>query len=345
MSAVARWIWEGRAPAARLLRLSLSPAAVGFRAAAALRASAYRAGLLPRTRLARPTIAVGNLAVGGAGKTPVSSWIAAFYAARRIRPAILLRGYGGDEAEVHQRAVPQAIVIENPDRASAARDAVRRGAEVIVLDDAYQRLDVLRDLDIVLVAAESLEGSLRTLPSGPWREAWAALGRAGLAVITRKRARPEAAEAAASWVRGWMRPGRPVAQAELRIAGFRGLWSGVAYGTATVFGARVLACAGVADPRSFAAQLEGLGARVVLEERPDHYVYRPADAGLLFRESRPMDRLVVTEKDAVKLRLVWPRREPEPLVAVLEVAWDAGREGVVEALERAIRLRGSRVEP
>src|SRR2546425_1286055 len=136
MCALARWLWESDDRTAGLLGAGLSPAAFAVRVAAAARAAAYRAGLLQRTKLPLPAVSIGNLATGGAGKTPVASWAAAFYAARGIRPAILLRGYGRDEGEVHRRAVPHAIVIETPDRIGAARDAMQRGARVIVLDDA-----------------------------------------------------------------------------------------------------------------------------------------------------------------------------------------------------------------
>ena len=81
------------------------------------RAGAYGRGWLATRPLPLPAVAVGNLAVGGAGKTPLAAWFAAFYAQRGLRPGILLRGYGGDEHRVHERLVPGAVVVPDPDRA------------------------------------------------------------------------------------------------------------------------------------------------------------------------------------------------------------------------------------
>src|SRR3989442_1002367 len=102
----------------------------------------------------------------------------AHYTRQRGRtPAILLRGYSADEPLVHRRLVPDGIVVPDPDRLAGARRAVERGADVLVLDDAYQLLGVARDLNIVLVSAESDRASRWPLPAGPWREGWEALGR------------------------------------------------------------------------------------------------------------------------------------------------------------------------
>src|SRR5437879_13884893 len=113
-----------------------------------LRAAPARADAV---RLPLPTIAVGNLSVGGTGKTPLAAWIAGYCAARGRTPGIRLRGYGGDEPLVHRRLVPQAVVVANPDRVAGAAAAQAQGARVLVLDDAYQLLGVGRDLNIAVV--------------------------------------------------------------------------------------------------------------------------------------------------------------------------------------------------
>src|SRR5437899_9441283 len=121
-----------------------------------LRAARGRADAV---RLPLPTIAVGNLSVGGTGKTPLAAWIAAYCARRGWMPGILLRGYGGDEPLVHRRLVPEAVVVANPDRVAGATAARAAGARVLVLDDAYQLLGVARDLNVAVVSAESWAGS------------------------------------------------------------------------------------------------------------------------------------------------------------------------------------------
>ena len=186
MLIVTRWLWAQRSPGARLLRLILIPPAYLYQFLSAARAKAYAMRLLPSEIPTVPTIAVGNLTVGGSGKTPIATWIAQYYASRGVRPGIVLRGYGHDEGDVHRLRTPDAVVVENPDRLAAAREAVARGAKVLVLDDAYQRLDVGRDLNIAVVSAESSRAVRWTLPAGPWREGWNALRRADLVIITRK---------------------------------------------------------------------------------------------------------------------------------------------------------------
>src|SRR5690242_4446166 len=190
---VISWLW-GPSTAARLTRTPLIPLAGAYWTVMKLRAARARADAV---RLPLPTIAVGNLSVGGTGKTPLAAWIAAYCAARGRTPGILLRGYGGDEPLVHRRLVPEAVVVANPDRVAGAVAARAQGARVLVLDDAYQLLGVGRDLNIVVVSAESAAASPWPLPAGPWREGRDALKRADLIVVTRKAASAEAAAALA----------------------------------------------------------------------------------------------------------------------------------------------------
>src|SRR5262245_19052581 len=129
MSARAHWVWNGESVAARTLRAGLTPPSFGLAAGTRLRASAYRRGLFRTHQLPLPSVSVGNLTVGGTGKTPVASWIAAQFAARGVFPGILLRGYGGgDEADVHRQLLPGAVVVEDPDRRRGARLARENGA-------------------------------------------------------------------------------------------------------------------------------------------------------------------------------------------------------------------------
>ncbi len=190
---VMRWLWTSRRPDARLARLALLPVSGLWRGAVAARGLAYRRGWLPVHDLPLPAVAVGNLTVGGSGKTPIAIWIARYYVGRGLRPGILLRGYGGDETLVHRHDVPEAVVVANPDRAVGAARGDGGGAEVLVLDDAYQRLDVRRDLNIAVVSAETTRAVRWPLPAGPWREGWSALERADALIVTRKRATADAA--------------------------------------------------------------------------------------------------------------------------------------------------------
>ena len=150
-----RWLWTSRRVDARLARAALLPFSAVWRAGMAARNLAFDRGWSAVRELPLPAVAVGNLTVGGSGKTPIASWIAAHYAARALVPGSLLRGYGRDEVLVHRHQVPGARVVADPDRFAGAERAMAQGAEVLVLDDAFQRRDVWRDYNIAVVSADA----------------------------------------------------------------------------------------------------------------------------------------------------------------------------------------------
>ena len=158
LDGAARWIWHARSLPAGLARAALLPAALAYRAVTWLRNAADDAGALPSRALPLPSIGVGNLAVGGAGKTPLCAYIARELGRRGIRSAVLLRGYGGDEAEEYRESAPGALVVAGRDRPASATRAAALGAEVLILDDCLQRRDIAVDAMLVLVAAESWRG-------------------------------------------------------------------------------------------------------------------------------------------------------------------------------------------
>ncbi len=331
---VMRWLWTSGRPDARLARLALLPASGLWRGAMAVRGLAYRRGWLQVHDLPLPSVAVGNLTVGGSGKTPIAIWIARHYVAGGLVPGVLLRGYGGDETLVHQHAVPGAAVIADPDRAAGAERALANGAQVLVLDDAYQRLDVRRDLNILVMSAETTRAVRWPLPAGPWRESWKALDRADAVIVTRKRATPEAAHALAREVEG--RVQGPVAIAHLGLKSLEGLVSGTRAPAAALAGKRVVAASGIADPDAFVAQVKRTGAAVQVATWKDHHDYRDEDVAWLAHAARRADHVVITQKDAVKLRDRWPHAVPEPLVAVLDLEWEEGGQRIAAALDAVV---------
>jgi tetraacyldisaccharide 4'-kinase len=331
---VMRWLWTSRRADARLARLALLPVSGLWRVAVGARRTAYRQGWLPVHDLPLPSVAVGNLTVGGSGKTPIAIWIARHYVARGLRPGILLRGYGGDETLVHQHSVPEAIVVADPDRAAGAERALARGADVLVLDDAYQRLDVHRDLNVLVMSAETTRAVRWPLPAGPWREGWDALDRADAVVVTRKRATAEAARTLASTLADRVRA--PIAIAHLGLGTLEGLVSGARRPASILAGKRVVAASGIADPDAFVAQTKATGAAVQVATWKDHHEYRDEDVAWLAHAARRADHVVITQKDAVKLRDRWPAAVPEPLVALLDLSWEEGGERFAAVLDAVV---------
>ena len=187
-------LWFSPALGARAARAALAPLELAYGGVVALRGRLYDAGVLPVHETRIPALGVGNLTVGGTGKTPLSAWLAGELAARGAQPAIVLRGYGDDEPLVHRILNPGITVIASADRVAGIERAAAAGCDIAVLDDAFQHRRAARTADVVLVSAERWSERRRLLPAGPWREPLSAARRAALVVVTRKSAPIEAAE-------------------------------------------------------------------------------------------------------------------------------------------------------
>ncbi len=287
--------WREAATAARLL----APVAVlyGAVAGARLRLRGRRAGV--------PVVCIGNLTVGGAGKTPAALAVARILAAAGERPGFLSRGYGGelagplavdparhgaaevgDEPLLLARAAPTVVARA---RVAGAKLAVAAGASVIVMDDGFQNPSLAKDFSVLVVDARRGIGNGRVIPAGPLRAPLRAqLARAHALVVagTALGAADVAADARARNV--------PVFQAHLEPdAGF----------IAAIGGGRVLAFAGIGDPEKFFATLTDAGIAVAATRSfPDHHRYTAAEAQALCDDA---DRegliLVTTEKDLARL--------------------------------------------
>ena len=287
--------WEREAP---WWSLALSPLSAAYGAGAAL----HRWSARPE-RASVPVISVGNLTVGGAGKTPVALCIAQRLAARGRTPALLSRGYGrrsrapmlvsadasvadvGDEPLLLARR--GLTVFVGPSRALLARLAVAQGADVLVLDDGLQHHALARDLDVVVADASNLVGNGRLLPRGPLREPVSALSRVqrGLLWLTRCDL-PRDSRAA-------QLPPWPVVESEYAAA---------PSASAALRGQRVFLFAGIARPESFEATVRAQGPSEVVGVRwfRDHYLYSKYTLQALRREAKGA-LLVTTEKDLVRI--------------------------------------------
>ncbi len=282
-----------------------------------------------------PTVSVGNLTVGGTGKTPLAAWFAAALRGRGLRPALLLRGYGDDEPLVHERLNPDVPVLVDAKRRRSGKRALAQGATALVMDDAFQHRRMPRDLDVVLLSADAWDGRVRLLPAGPFREPMAALRRAHLAVVTRKAATREQAAAVVDAVHG-VCPRIPVAVAYLapgRLVEWRG---GLSEAASAVNGLRILAASGIGSPGPFVAQLRATGADVQDVTFGDHHAFSDADVAMLASRAAGMSRVVCTLKDAVKLGPRWPRNAPGLWYLSQVVVWETGAEGVEALLDRLV---------
>jgi tetraacyldisaccharide 4'-kinase len=302
---IAETVWSGRGKGARTLRLLLSPIEIAYRSAVLMRGWLYDTGLFPTEDFSIPVVSVGNLSVGGTGKTPVVAWIARRLTEMGVKPGIVLRGYGGDETIVHQRLNAGVPVIVAPDRVRGIREAIAQGIDVAVLDDAFQHRRAARDADVVLIDADSWSGSTRLLPAGPWREPLRSARRANLVIITRKTAGKSTVDAASRAVAA-AAPNVPIAVVHLAPGDLRSTATGQTLPLHVVRGADLTAIAAIARPDSFFRQLTELGAVVRPHSFPDHHSFTSREARHLAAQASSSDFVVCTLKDAVKLESVWP---------------------------------------
>lgn len=313
-----------KGPAAAALRAALRLAETPYAAAVAWRNRRYDSGRWPVERVGVPVISVGNLTLGGSGKTPMVEWLARWLRRRDVRVTIVSRGYGAetgsqnDEALELEERLPDVPHLQNPDRVAAARLAIEEfECQAIVLDDGFQHRRLARDLDLVLVDALEPFGFGHVFPRGTLREPLAALARADAVALSRadlvepaERARLKAAVERYAPKTVWLE----AAHAPRRLISA----SGESRPIEELAGRRVAAFCGIGNPAGFRLTLERLGATIAgFREFPDHHAFQRSDIEELARWAESLDAslLVCTAKDLVKLRV--ERIGAKPLWAVV----------------------------
>jgi tetraacyldisaccharide 4'-kinase len=333
----------------RIVHIPLSMASGLYGAGVRARLWWYRVGGGRVRSLGRPVVSVGNLSVGGTGKTPIVIALGEALLSRGVGVAVLSRGYGGaleragglvsdgsgrpladwtqagDEPALIARRLPRATVIVGRDRAAVwSRVAPALGPGVCLLDDGFQHLAIARDENLLLLDATEPYADAALLPKGRLREPLSALARASAVVVTRvDQAAPGAVDAIETLVRR-VRSDLPLLYARFALTGLVEVGSGRAAPLDRLKGVRVLAAAGIGRFESFVASLERAGASVA-DAMPfrDHHPYRRADLDRILARARDAraELVVTTEKDAIKL---------ESLVRAGESLWAARVEARVE---------------
>lgn len=324
----------------RLLILLLAPFSFAYSLVQRLRAALYQTGILRSGRLPRPVISVGNITVGGTGKTPVTAHIARILMDQGYRVAVLSRGYGGsleghavvvsdgatvmlspkecgDEPFLLASTIPGLMVVIGTDRYAAGVLAMQQfQPDLFLLDDGFQHLQLQRDLNILLLDCSRPFGNGWGLPAGLLREPVSAVQRADLVIHTRC---PEGS-VSASTVKGI-----PNCSAHHRITDLVPLTGGIPVTASLLYEKKLLAFAGIAEPVQFFDALRALGLNLVHTIRfPDHTPYAETDVSLI------MDALlrygaefaITTQKDGVKLKTQWPGTDEKILLARLDLTFD-----------------------
>lgn len=286
-----------------------------------MRAIAYACGFFAVKRLPLPVVSVGNISMGGTGKTPTVLLIAGELMKRGKKVAVLTRGYGGslegqtrivsdgttvllspeeagDEPCLLASSLPGLMVVMGSDRYRAGCLALKElSPDCFILDDGFQHQRLARDLDILLLDGAAPFGNGRTVPAGFLREPASAAGRAGLVILTRYSGSETVADCVPATI--------PVCRSSHALTGYTSLSGSGLRSFSELAGRRIVAFCGIGHPSTFFDAVEACGVRLVSTLAfPDHTRYgtREMEAlGRLKQQSRA-DCLITTAKDAVKLQ-------------------------------------------
>ena len=319
----------------------LAPLTLPYGIAVGARNFLYDRGILRAEPLPVPVISIGNVTTGGTGKSPMVRHVARRLIESGWRVVVLTRGYGrvsdetvvlesgtemqvekvGDEPVELAQALPEVRVVVDGDRRRSGRIAAGKlGADVLLLDDAFQHRRVDRDLDVVLVDSSRMQGEL-LLPAGRRREPWRSLRRADIVVLTKADDDDLFAKNRRTLSRY---SSAPVVRAVHRPVSIRHPLSGERHHSSWLGGKRVAAICGIGDPASFRRSLASLGAEVVkFFAHPDHASYKEHDLAEAFAPVRSgeAEMLVTTGKDWVRI---------EPFRAMFAASIGTGGIGVLE---------------
>lgn len=322
-----------------------------YGSATATRNWLYDHGWRKKTAIGKPVISVGNLTVGGTGKTPIAMYVAEFLQSRGLKPAIVSRGYGGeilgvekvdvenyqassrygDEPVLMATHLSNVPVIVGPDRVLAAQKAAEV-ADVIVADDAFQHRRLVRNLDIVVVDSTQKQWALRSLPWGMARESWTGIGRAGLIILSKTNL------ADADQVDRWRQQLKEMTSAPVVEAGYKP--DGLVDMTGRPWQKSMdswLAVSGIGQPKPF--------QRLLIDELKlnverhywyrDHHAFTEQDIADLANKLDPNMGIVITEKDAVKWRRSGHSVLDRVAIAKIKLSWPKGKEELDRALVAA----------
>jgi len=281
-----------------------------FGTCAAMRRMFYRAGIFKTYRFNVPVIVVGNIAVGGTGKTPFVIWLAAFLQAQGYKPGIVSRGVGGKSQDIPYRVQAEdnawmvgdeaMLLLRNSqcplvigiDRAAAVRELLKQtDCDIVISDDGLQHYGLWRDLEIVMVDAERQFGNRQLLPAGPLRERPSRLAAADFVVTqVAAEAQQDGLPPQGEAVRNEFHAMQLLPQHFIAVAN-----PDRQIPFADFSRQKVHALAGIGHPQRFFDMLKKAGFELITHVFPDHHLYQPGD--LCFADSLP---IIMTEKDAVK---------------------------------------------
>ncbi len=283
-----------------LLRLLSGLYALGVRSAD----WQYRSGMRSQRKVPVPVVSVGNITAGGTGKTPFTIYLADRFLSAGRKPAILIRGYGDDEHRMLAHELPDVPVFVGQDRVRSANAAVKKGLDVVILDDGFQHRRIRRDLDILLLDSAAPVGNGLLLPRGILREPVTSLKRADLIILTKSDRITREQKQGLIKRLSVLAPGVPVAVSRHKPVFFTDVTQKT-YSPEYLSGKSICLVSGIADPDYFAWTIRGLGGVVADRlDLADHHVYQQSDVDRISARclNDRIDAVAVTGKDYIKMR-------------------------------------------
>ena len=345
----------------------LAWAAFPYRTLARLRAFGYEAGWFRRHRLPVPVVSIGNLTVGGTGKTPMVIELTERLLRDGKRVAVLSRGYrrtarapmllvsdgvrllagpkeAGDEPYLIARRCPQAVVAVGVDRSRLGQWVLSQFAvDCFLLDDGFQHMGLHRDIDLLLIDATDPSGLEQVLPAGRLREPLEAAGRATAVIVTRAEKQTDV-EAVLDRLRSAVKSLPMTAQVAFHPQALQAVMTGSARSLETCEGESALLVSGIGHAASFRATAGRLGLKVLEEVvNPDHHCYTAHEVSRLRQRAADLraDLVLTTEKDAGKLQPFLSQDDHQWWAVRLMVVWMAGEDALHRAITHALsRPRG-----
>jgi tetraacyldisaccharide 4'-kinase len=340
----------------RLAGVLLLPLSWLYRVVCKVRLLLYRRGWLKQEKLSARVVSVGNVTVGGTGKTPLVVYLAQRLHERNYRVAILTRGYKrrssglveitqdskekiawedvGDEPYLLSMRLPGVPIMVCKDRAASGRRAIRNyGSDILLLDDGFQHLKLKRDLDIVVIDSANPFGNRQLLPTGILREPLSSLKRADVFVLTKTdqtSGQDELIEMLDA-----QNPAAPLVRSVYRISGVEDFFDRSPVDPEGLKGRKAFIFSGIGNPLSFEKTVEQLNVSI-LQHRifPDHFAYREKDLVNLMMQAQDQgaDFIITTEKDSVRIPLV---KQPGISLYVLEIdlKMESGEELLLKKVE------------
>jgi tetraacyldisaccharide 4'-kinase len=313
------------------LDLVLFPAEVLYRTCVWLRLFLYKVKALKEYELSVPVISVGNIAIGGTGKTPFARWVFEIMREMGCTPGLISGKVGRDEHMLHKVWNPDGLFIIERSKTTGAKSAAVQGANVVILDDGFQHLGLARNIDVVMISAEH-EGLKRCFPRGLFREPLSSVSRADMVIVSRKTASQSRAQKVAQKVAKFI-PEERIGQINLGFSCWKNLGGDKIEGPI----GQTLVVTSIAEPEIFVEIVAAnTGEIPEMEIYRDHHEFTWSELESLSLRAKGY-KVITTEKDAVKLK-EFPGMLDNVYVLCLELKWEVGEHQMIDML-RSLKER------